>query len=188
MHQEAFPGEDISDRPLPDESVPGLLELIGGDLPSGRYRAGELGPEAHDDPGGVREVRVALTVDDVDEAAALYGDALNLPMVKEWAAPEGRGIIFASGLSTIEVLDRTQAGHVDRIEAGARVSGPVRLAFEVSDVRASAGSLQERGAKILNEPVSTPWGDLNQRLQTPDGVQLTLFQPLTEKAADTEVV
>jgi predicted enzyme related to lactoylglutathione lyase len=113
---------------------------------------------------------------------------LNLPMVKEWAAPEGRGIIFASGLSTIEVLDRTQAGHVDRIEAGARVSGPVRLAFEVSDVRVSAGFLQERGAKILNEPVSTPWGDLNQRLQTPDGVQLTLFQPLTEKAADTEVV
>jgi NAD(P)-dependent dehydrogenase (short-subunit alcohol dehydrogenase family) len=188
MHQEAFPGEDISDRPLPDESVPGLLELIGGDLPSGRYRAGELGPEAHDDPGGVREVRVALTVDDVDEAAALYGEALNLPMVKEWAAPEGRGIIFAGGLSTIEVLDRTQAGHVDRIEAGARVSGPVRLAFEVSDVRVSAGFLQERGAKILNEPVSTPWGDLNQRLQTPDGVQLTLFQPLTEKAADTEVV
>ena len=43
MHQEAFPGEDISDRPPPDESVPGLLELIGGHLPSGRYRARELG-------------------------------------------------------------------------------------------------------------------------------------------------
>src|SRR5438067_10124523 len=28
MHQEAFPGEDISDRPLPEESVPGLLVLI----------------------------------------------------------------------------------------------------------------------------------------------------------------
>jgi NAD(P)-dependent dehydrogenase (short-subunit alcohol dehydrogenase family) len=42
MHQEAFPGEDISDRPLPEESVPGLIELIEGDLPSGRYRAREL--------------------------------------------------------------------------------------------------------------------------------------------------
>jgi NAD(P)-dependent dehydrogenase (short-subunit alcohol dehydrogenase family) len=39
MHQEAFPGEDISDRPPPEESVPGLLRLIDGDLPSGRYRA-----------------------------------------------------------------------------------------------------------------------------------------------------
>jgi NAD(P)-dependent dehydrogenase (short-subunit alcohol dehydrogenase family) len=42
MHQDAFPGEDISDRPLPEESVPGLLSLIEGDLPSGRYRAHDL--------------------------------------------------------------------------------------------------------------------------------------------------
>ena len=42
MHQDAFPGEDISDRPPPEDSVPGLLALIEGDLPSGRYRAREL--------------------------------------------------------------------------------------------------------------------------------------------------
>ena len=42
MHQDAFPGQDISDRPLPEESIPGLLELIDGELPSGRYRAAEL--------------------------------------------------------------------------------------------------------------------------------------------------
>jgi NAD(P)-dependent dehydrogenase (short-subunit alcohol dehydrogenase family) len=42
MHQEAFPGEDISDRPPPEESVPGLLAAIEGDLPSGRYRAADL--------------------------------------------------------------------------------------------------------------------------------------------------
>jgi NAD(P)-dependent dehydrogenase (short-subunit alcohol dehydrogenase family) len=42
MQQEAFPGEDISDRPPPEESVPGLLVLIEGDLASGRYSAREL--------------------------------------------------------------------------------------------------------------------------------------------------
>jgi NAD(P)-dependent dehydrogenase (short-subunit alcohol dehydrogenase family) len=42
MHQEAFPGEDISDRPPPEESVPGLLALIEGELASGRYAAREL--------------------------------------------------------------------------------------------------------------------------------------------------
>lgn len=42
MHQEAFPGEDISDRPLPETSVPGLLELLTGNLPSGRYTARAL--------------------------------------------------------------------------------------------------------------------------------------------------
>jgi NAD(P)-dependent dehydrogenase (short-subunit alcohol dehydrogenase family) len=42
MQQDAFPGEDISDRPPPEESVPGLLALIEGDLPSGAYRTREL--------------------------------------------------------------------------------------------------------------------------------------------------
>ena len=46
MHQEAFPGEDISDRPLPEASVPGLVELIEGDLPGGRYATRDLKAEA----------------------------------------------------------------------------------------------------------------------------------------------
>jgi NAD(P)-dependent dehydrogenase (short-subunit alcohol dehydrogenase family) len=46
MHQEAFPDEDISDRPLPEVSVPGFLELLTGDLPSGRYEARALATKA----------------------------------------------------------------------------------------------------------------------------------------------
>src|SRR5687768_7879636 len=42
MHQEAFPGEDISDRPEPETVVPGLLRLLEDAPPSGRYRAAEL--------------------------------------------------------------------------------------------------------------------------------------------------
>ena len=44
MHQDAFPGEDISDRPPPEQSVPGILALIDGDQPSGRYRVAEVVP------------------------------------------------------------------------------------------------------------------------------------------------
>jgi NAD(P)-dependent dehydrogenase (short-subunit alcohol dehydrogenase family) len=44
MHQAAFPGEDISDRPLPEERVPAFIALLEGDYPSGRYVAGELLP------------------------------------------------------------------------------------------------------------------------------------------------
>jgi NAD(P)-dependent dehydrogenase (short-subunit alcohol dehydrogenase family) len=51
MHQQAFPGEDISDRPLPSAVVPGFLRLITERLPSGRYRAADLMP--------VREVRAS---------------------------------------------------------------------------------------------------------------------------------
>ncbi|HEY2192908.1 MAG TPA: SDR family NAD(P)-dependent oxidoreductase [Actinomycetospora sp.] len=42
MHQEAFPGEDIGDRPLPETVVPALRALVDGTLPSGRYRAADL--------------------------------------------------------------------------------------------------------------------------------------------------
>jgi NAD(P)-dependent dehydrogenase (short-subunit alcohol dehydrogenase family) len=44
MHQAAFPGEDISDRALPEARVPGFVSLLEGDLPSGRYLAADLGP------------------------------------------------------------------------------------------------------------------------------------------------
>jgi NAD(P)-dependent dehydrogenase (short-subunit alcohol dehydrogenase family) len=46
MHQQAFPGEDISDRPLPAAVVPGFVRLIAERLPSGRYRASDLLPVA----------------------------------------------------------------------------------------------------------------------------------------------
>jgi NAD(P)-dependent dehydrogenase (short-subunit alcohol dehydrogenase family) len=42
MQQEAFPGEDISDRPLPEASVPGFLALLTGEWPAGRYQARAL--------------------------------------------------------------------------------------------------------------------------------------------------
>ncbi len=44
MHQDAFPGEDISDRPLPESVVPAFRRLISERMPSGRYRAADLMP------------------------------------------------------------------------------------------------------------------------------------------------
>jgi NAD(P)-dependent dehydrogenase (short-subunit alcohol dehydrogenase family) len=44
LHQEAFPGEDISDRPLPETAVPGLLALVRGEHPSGRYKVAAVAP------------------------------------------------------------------------------------------------------------------------------------------------
>jgi NAD(P)-dependent dehydrogenase (short-subunit alcohol dehydrogenase family) len=44
MHQAAYPGEDISDRPEPESVVPHLMALVVGDVPSGRHRAADLEP------------------------------------------------------------------------------------------------------------------------------------------------
>jgi len=52
MHQQAYPGEDISDRPLPEAVVPGFLRLISERMPSGRYRAADLMPAGLAQAGG----------------------------------------------------------------------------------------------------------------------------------------
>jgi NAD(P)-dependent dehydrogenase (short-subunit alcohol dehydrogenase family) len=44
MHQDAFPGEDISDRPPPDRAAQGLVALVLGGAPSGRYAAVDAAP------------------------------------------------------------------------------------------------------------------------------------------------
>jgi len=56
------------------------------------------------------------------------------------------------------MLDDAQAATVDRIEAGQRVSGTVRLALEVSDSDSIARRLVAAGAEHVAPPVTTPWG------------------------------
>lgn len=128
----------------------------------------------------LRELRVALTVENYDGAVALYGEGLGLPVILQWDVDRGRGTIFAAGAATIEIVDHAQADLIDEVEAGERVSGPVRLALGVADVGETARALRRRGAEVVNEPVLTPWGDFNHRLRTPDGMQLTLFRKASE--------
>jgi catechol 2,3-dioxygenase-like lactoylglutathione lyase family enzyme len=125
----------------------------------------------------IREVRIALTVESFDQAVQFYRDGLGLVVVEQWQTAEGRGIILALGPhTTLELFDTDQAALVDRLEVGRRVSGPVRLAFQVRDVEAEVQVLQQAGAKLLSHPTVMPWGDRNARLETPDGMQVTLYQ------------
>lgn len=174
MHQEAFPGEDISDRPLPETSVPGLLALIAGNAPSGRYQARAAAPA----PAPIGEVRVAFTVDKYEQAVALYRDTLGLPMAEEWNTSQGRGMVLQAGPATIELLDTPQAAFVDEIEVGRRVAGPIRIALEVPSLASASVAFAEHGAEPLHDAVRTPWEHHNQRLQTADGAQITLYQVL----------
>ena len=125
----------------------------------------------------VHELRIALTVDDYEAAAAFYRDALGLPEVESWDRPNGRGTILDAGRATLELFDPLQAATLDDIEVGRRVSGAVRLALQVDDPAAAADRLAEAGAAREHAVVETPWGDRNIRLRAPDGMQLTLFTP-----------
>jgi lactoylglutathione lyase len=123
----------------------------------------------------VRELRVALTVDDYQEALRFYRDALGLPVLEEWDGTDGAGAVLDAGRATLEVLSSSQAELVDRVEVGERVAGPVRLALEVDDSAATADALTAAGAELIGGPVVTPWSHRNVRLRAPDGMQLTLF-------------
>jgi len=122
------------------------------------------------------ELRLVLTVDDFDEALAFYRDALGLPELAAWESTgEARIRLLDAGHATLELVNEAQAAAIDEIEVGARVAGPVRVAFEVDDSTAFAARLVAAGAEQLAEPVLTPWNDRNVRLRAPDGLQLTLF-------------
>lgn len=123
----------------------------------------------------VTELRVALTVAEFDRALAFYRDALGLAELADWSSESGRVVVLDGGRATLELLDEDQAAMVDRIEAGDRVSGTVRLALEVADSDAMAARLVTAGAEEVAPAVMTPWGDRNARVRAPDGMQLTLF-------------
>jgi lactoylglutathione lyase len=123
----------------------------------------------------VHELRVAVTVDDYQEALRFYRDALGLPVLEEWDGVDGAGAVLDAGRATLELLSTSQAELVDRVEVGQRVAGPVRLALEVDDSAATGEALAAAGAELIGGPVVTPWSHRNVRLRAPDGMQLTLF-------------
>jgi catechol 2,3-dioxygenase-like lactoylglutathione lyase family enzyme len=125
----------------------------------------------------VKELRLALTVDDFDEALAFYRDTLGLQERDMWIGEGARGVLLEAGRATLELFDEGQAAMVDDVEVGRRVAGTVRIAFEVDDSRATSQRLADAGAELLGGPVETPWHDVNVRLVAPDGMQLTVFTP-----------
>lgn len=123
----------------------------------------------------VFELRVALTAEDYDRLVAFYRDGLGLEPGAVWT-DHGRGQLFHCGKAAIEVLDEEHAAHVDTVEAGKPVSGRIRFAFQAPDIHIAVENALKYGAHLVHEPVRTPWGDWNARLESPDGLQITLFQ------------
>ena len=124
------------------------------------------------------ELRVALTAQDYDKLVAFYEDALGLEAADIWTQGDNKGVLYDMGRATLEILDENSAATVDQIEAGKRVSGQIRFALEVPDVEAALARALAKGAMLVHEPITTPWRHRNVRLQSPDGMQITLFQVL----------
>jgi tRNA(Arg) A34 adenosine deaminase TadA/catechol 2,3-dioxygenase-like lactoylglutathione lyase family enzyme len=160
--------------------APGLVEHIptpGAEEPFGAF-SGAGGRTRETSP--VRELRLAVTVAEYARALAFYRDTLRLPVVETWEGPDGSGAVLDAGRATLELLSPEQAEHVDRIEVGERVAGPIRVALEVEDSARVAEELVAAGAEALAAPVVTPWQHRNVRVRAPDGLQLTIYTVLDE--------
>jgi catechol 2,3-dioxygenase-like lactoylglutathione lyase family enzyme len=123
----------------------------------------------------VFELRVALTVEDFEAAVTFYRDGLGLDPGELWT-DNGRGQMFRAGRGTLEIFDPDYAANVDQLEVGYRVSGQIRFAFEVPDVQVAMQRALDYGATLVHEPILTPWNDLNVRLRSPEGLQVTLYE------------
>jgi lactoylglutathione lyase len=132
---------------------------------------------------GVKELRLVVTADDYDEAVTFYRDVLGLAERASYSSEDGRVTILEVERATLEIADPGQADFIDEVEVGRRVAGKFRVAFEVDDATALTQTLADAGATVIAEPTRTPWNSLNARLETPGGIQLTLFTELDLKSS-----
>jgi lactoylglutathione lyase len=130
---------------------------------------------------GVRQLRLVVTAADYDDAIRFYRDVLGLAELAVWSSPDGgRVTLLDAGRATLELTDPANAEFIDEVEVGRRVSGHIRVAFEVDDARAATAAALAGGAGAIAEPTVTPWNSLNARLDGLAGLQLTLFEELGE--------
>ena len=133
--------------------------------------------------GPVLELRVAVTAADFQRLLRFYTDGLGIQPSAFWENDGGHAAMIELGRATIEIFDEAQAAAIDNIEAGRRVSGQIRFALQVPDLQAALDRFLADGATLVHEPVTTPWGDRNVRLQAPDGMQITLFQAPADESS-----
>ncbi|GAB4041397.1 VOC family protein [Spirosoma jeollabukense] len=127
----------------------------------------------------VKELRLILTVDNLDELIRFYRDTIGLETSKEWHEDAGNGIILDAGRASLELIDSKHAERIDQIEVGKRVAGPVRLALRVVEpITAATESWIDGGATSIAPLTTAPWSDVS-RVQAPDGMQITLFATST---------
>jgi methylmalonyl-CoA/ethylmalonyl-CoA epimerase len=127
----------------------------------------------------VKELRIILTVDNLDKIISFYRDVAGLAVSKEWNDESGHGIILEAGKASIELVDRKDAASIDEIEVGRRIAGSVRLALNIGEnIKDASEQFIAGGAIAIANVKQAPWSKV-RRMQDPAGMQFTLFETST---------
>jgi predicted enzyme related to lactoylglutathione lyase len=110
--------------------------------------------------------RVLLRPVDMARSSAFYGDALGLPVYREFGTGDSRGIVFFLGGGFLELSGRSAAP-----------AGPnVMLWLQVRDLAACHGELLARGVPVVDPPARRPWGLDEMWIEDPDGVRIAVIE------------
>ncbi|MFD1829712.1 MULTISPECIES: VOC family protein [Streptomyces] len=110
--------------------------------------------------------RVLLRPADPERSRAFYGEALGLPVYREFGTGAERGTVYFLGGGFLEVSGRS----------GEPPSPALRLWLQVADVAAAHRELAARGVEVLREPRREPWGLVEMWISDPDGVRIVLVE------------
>ncbi len=189
MHQAAFPGEDISDRPEPESVAPIVVALIGSGLPSGRYRAADLVDDARGADGVAMSVMLAAqpythfssaedrTATEPPELRGLRRDGVRLMV----ASPAGiRHTVF------YRLADQLRPGDVLVVNTSATVPGQLDGTLNGSAVVVHVANRLPDGTRVVElrtaPDASAPVldGRIGGRIGLPAGAVLELIAPYPE--------
>lgn len=132
----------------------------------------------------VRQLRLVVLAEDLEEALACYRDALGMPVEAEYSDGPAWVIILDAGRATLELVNAEQRDLIDEVEVGHAAAGPIRVAFEVENTPSAVARMTHTGARLVADARRTPWGSLNARLDAPAKLHVTVFQE-TESGSET---
>lgn len=131
----------------------------------------------------VLQMRLVVEAADYEEALRFYRDVLGATEELAVSGDDGAKVtILDVGRATLELANPAQVRFIDRVETGREepVSPRLRVAFEVADAGAVTDELVDGGAELVAPPTPTPWNSMNARLEAPAGLQITIFQELSD--------
>ncbi len=129
----------------------------------------------------MKELRLILTVENLDEVINFYKNEVGLKESLSWDEDTGKGIILEAGLASLEIIDRNHKDFIDQMEVGrAGVSGDIRIALNFGGklTEKSEFLTQTGAAKKIGEITKAPWSNV-MRIEDPNGMQITLFDSST---------
>lgn len=128
----------------------------------------------------MKELRLILTVDNLDEIIDFYKNHVGLKESLSWDEPTGKGIILEAGKASLELIDRKHKNFIDKMEVGKEgVSGDVRIALNFgAEMPEKAKQLLQNGAKQIGQLSQAPWSKI-MRIEDPAGMQISLFEKST---------